>query len=64
MHNGGLVSKNLKYIFKAALFVFWLFDVNGIKKIDLPVKNSKFFLHISKIKIKRTQHASNDRKSN
>ncbi len=35
-------TKNLKYIFKASLSIFKLFDVNGIKKIDLPFEKTLF----------------------
>ena len=33
--------------------IFYLYEVNGIKKIDLPFKKTEFFLHIFKIKKKK-----------
>jgi len=43
--------KNLEFIFKCIIFIFYFFEVTGIKNFYLPVLN-RFFCIFSKLKTK------------
>ncbi len=45
-------KKSNIHFLKQLFLYFLLYEVNGVKKIDLPFKKTEFFLHIFKIKKK------------
>jgi hypothetical protein len=52
----GFSFKKSKKYFLKQLCLYFIFEVNGIKKIYLPFKKTEFFLHIFKTKNKSSKN--------